>query len=290
MSDDENDNNNDNSKDNHSNPKSKAKQQTKRLAKSSNIENNQNNPNSKIIISPNGNSENLSSSSGHAVLPPNVNMDEYNQFLQWKRSNQASSSSSGSSCSSDHFYAPGSSSSSSNSIFSQNPGFIIPSHSGMVIENPTLKPCSRLIPEEFDIKKGMKYEDYKKKKKVLNVINNDIIGSSGSTSESDNEEGEGEVNFNELMGNNNNNNNNFPGPDSLVPVSRFGQKIVMELSEPEKTLLQECGGEIDIMYNFLPPGEKKELYRRAFHESFNPPTLFSSIQIPLPKKFNLKGI
>jgi hypothetical protein len=44
----------------------------------------------------------------------------------------------------------------------------------------------------------------------------------------------------------------------------MGKLVYQPLEENEKTLLRDLGGDIDLMYNFLPNAEKKDLYKRAF--------------------------
>jgi hypothetical protein len=63
-------------------------------------------------------------------------------------------------------------------------------------------------------------------------------------------------------------------------------RLFVGIIRTRETYASRMRGDIDIMYNFLPLSEGKELYRRAFHKDFNPPPLFSTIQIPKPKRGN----
>jgi hypothetical protein len=49
--------------------------------------------------------------------------------------------------------------------------------------------------------------------------------------------------------------------------------------------LRDLGGDLDLMYNFLPNAERKDLYKRAFGKDYASSELFN-IEIPKKMKNN----
>jgi hypothetical protein len=64
----------------------------------------------------------------------------------------------------------------------------------------------------------------------------------------------------------------------------MGNLVYQTLDEQEKTLLRDLGGDLDLMYNFLPNAERNDLYKRAFGKDYVSSDLFN---IEIPKK--IKG-
>jgi hypothetical protein len=178
-------------------------------------------------------------------------------------------------CDPSQFYAP----SSSNSVPSGSPlpnlsnlSFFGNSSSGsndMIRLQNKLKSISvpkNLVPEQFRIKRGIDLNIIRAKEKESTKTR------SGSTSEGEEEDENAKIVKYK-------NGDVQIGTESILGVRRMGKLVYQPLEENEKTLLRDLGGDIDLMYNFLPSAEKKDLYKRAFGKEYAPSELFN-IEIP----------